>query len=226
MKKSENEWSFIFLKTLGASKGFLVEFNRQLAEQFLQATQINLQEENFSLAPVETICHDHNIPGVTYINCDLVFPDFFAYPAKIAWRCINDLEKKYDFKKESGDCQLEIFWLELPMQELIVYKKEKSEKKLNKPTPGWPDVHFEIFTQKEFTESYKKDLELYIWNWVERYNCSKENQNKIHYTGNLIIKSNMSAEIHIDFGEVAINLLNELVSDLSRYQNIKKINFS
>ena len=225
MKRSKSEWSSIFLKTIGASESFQVELNRQLTAQFLESVQINLQEENFSLAPVDMVFHEHNTPGVVFMECDLVFPDFFAYPVKIAWRCANDVEKRIDFKNTiDDDCKIEIFWLELPMQELLAYKNEKSKKSSQAPAYGWPDVHFKIHTQEESTEKFKEELEKYIRSWIETYN-SENNQSQIDYSGKLIWEGAQITEIHIDFGEAGTDVLSQFIANLSTFQNVQKITY-
>ena len=218
-----SSWSNILLNYLKASASFRVEFNRQLRTQLLNAVEFDLDDEQFSIALDGEIQKSEKLPGVFFINCDLIFPNIFGYPSIIGWRCVRHEHQDFDITRElPKDCQYEFFWMQYPVQELIDYKKGilKGMDSDSLTKAKWPDLNLIIQMNPSIPQNEISKIEKHIGEWVENNNRTFGDQGVIHYIGDFTVNSPGGASLYIDFGSAPVSSSEGLLKELKKNKYI------
>ncbi|MCP4131697.1 MAG: hypothetical protein GY754_12025 [bacterium] len=228
---SSSTWLEIFEPVSGWSPSFIQALDKQLVSATYELFSINLLDGSYALAPDDLEIKYTESAGkkLGSIEADLVCPDGEGYPVTIAWFSDTHPDKSIDPKDElPGEYNIQLFWAELPVDELREYAKPfKPPIKIKddfsftvewKPFI-WPDMSLEFHSQDDFSNTQLKQIEKAIDDSIASQNSKSSDKGKIHYRGDLKSSAKNSAELHIDFGSAPKTVLSKLLQAIDKNNN-------
>lgn len=235
MSGSALNWLMDTCEDLRCSLTFADALDKQLASHAKMMTGIDLNNGYYGLVPPESpVAYEENNFG--FVDTDLVAPDGMAYPVTIGWHCRkHPTERIAPSDDISPGCELEVVWLDFPINELSAYAQAAPEDdelmkhvafEVDWQAHGWPNIVLLLQAGRAYKRDDITQIDAVIDETINSWNNRNSSEGIIHYRSEIRQIDTDRIEVHIDFGSALRDALTRLLRNIQtgvEFGLIKKV---
>ncbi len=232
MSSNKNDWLTLLSSNLEFNSSFLHVFEQKLVEHAKVLANVNLRSGKYGLVPPDSgfkvEYRQRNSLTIASLEGYLVDANGLGHPVTAIWYSPIYPDRGIDPQMEiSEDYQLQVLWVEFPIDELRSYNQqtktiseiipEELDFKVEYGDIAWPDIHLKLqsYSTYEQAEVFLVEgvIDQTISGWDKKH--KENNKGTVHYRSESNLIAPNKLYIHIDFGSADKKVLSVLLRNLN-----------